>query len=97
MKNSEKIKELEHELGRYQKKAGDIYAEIKALEADAAGYKELLNLQSAIINTLMCRCAKGKAKIIIPVAEVTENLKYTARTVQEGGNYIIEVIKNNGN
>ena len=97
MKNSDKIKELEHELGRYMQKVGDQAQEIAQLKADAKGYQELLNLQSAIINTLMVRAKRGKAKIIIPVAEVTENLKYTARKVEENGNYIIEVVKNNGN
>lgn len=100
MKNVDKIKELEKELGRFKKKVGDDGKVIERLREDIEGYKELLMLQGAICATLIHLQAtqsenQGGGNIItLPIEAVRSAVgKYNVRTKYDETreNYLIWV------
>lgn len=55
MRNVDKIKRLEHELGRYKKMVGDREKEVKAMERRMKGYEELQQALAAHMVDLALR------------------------------------------
>jgi len=74
-RNTDKIRRLEHELGRYRKKVADQKKEIEKLERLAEGANELMAAKTACdaILTICCgEAIEGGYRVVTPAVNVEE-------------------------
>lgn len=104
MRNLEKIKELEHEIGRYQKKVADQAKEIdklkEAQKRDAAGFIEL----NRMVDSIMAEVAISKGaqvgedawELVIPLVSVRRNTRdyeVHSKAGDDNDTYVIRVTR----
>ncbi len=97
-RNTDKIKRLEHELGRYQKKVADQKKEISKLECLAGGMNEFMAAKNAC-DAMLAICygeeIEGGYRLSTPAVNVEEmNDKWCVQTsVLESGEWETRVTR----
>lgn len=106
MRNVDKIKDLEHELGRYRKKVNDQSIQIADLQAQVRGFEEGVRETSILVDALMAAVAnrfgeavRGEGDDVIgfrlelddfAVDRMMERYEVSAR--RQGEKYVIGVL-----
>ena len=93
MKKADEIKQLKHELGRYQKKVGDQQKEINALKKEIEAKDMAMSMSEAVVAMMLNRCGYVSDDIAFETdtAEIGEAVKAGMRPMIEknaGGNTI---------
>ena len=109
MKNVDKIKSLEHEIGRYQKKVADQQSEIDRLTKELQTADDGAKQVNQLVDAVLAACAVQYGQEIVDdmeesstygqkigwniLLDVSDLDKYEVKTIRKDGKYSVGVIE----